>query len=262
LKKANGLIVYEGPSLIDQKPIVAIITGLEKSMNRKTGNMLQTWIVRQDMSPVDILKQGQDSSICGQCKHSNSKMKSCYVNVGQAPYAVWHAYKRGVYAKDDISIIKNRKIRLGAYGDPAAIPFDIWDKICITAGKWTAYTHQWQESWVDQRLKRVCMASVDTPDELARALRMKWTPFYARPKGSPVPTGAFVCPASEEANKRLQCHECMACMGKVHNGIRAFPTIEIHGPAWKVNKYSDKVQKYTDVTNFAELTIGGVNVYN
>ena len=51
---ANGVILYEGPSLLDGEPIVAILTGLRSSScNRKTGAMLQTWIMRADVSPAE-----------------------------------------------------------------------------------------------------------------------------------------------------------------------------------------------------------------
>ncbi len=32
------------------------------------------------------------------CPHRQAKRGSCYVNVGQSPTSVWHAYKRGAYA--------------------------------------------------------------------------------------------------------------------------------------------------------------------
>ena len=49
----NGYIVWEGLSPLDQKPIVMIATGFKtKSQNSKTGgDMIQTFIVRQDVPP-------------------------------------------------------------------------------------------------------------------------------------------------------------------------------------------------------------------
>ena len=51
MRKPRGLVLYEGPSEIDGKPIVCIAT--LDSRNRKTGNMVQTWILRQDVSPFE-----------------------------------------------------------------------------------------------------------------------------------------------------------------------------------------------------------------
>ena len=66
----NGYIFYEGPSAIDGAPIVVIATGFASATgNRKTGDMVQTYIIRQDVKPTDALRTGQDASICGDCKH-------------------------------------------------------------------------------------------------------------------------------------------------------------------------------------------------
>ena len=53
-KLLHAHVLYEGPSLLDGEPIVAILTGLRSSSgNRKTGAMLQTWILRADVSPAE-----------------------------------------------------------------------------------------------------------------------------------------------------------------------------------------------------------------
>ena len=52
MSNPNGVVIYDGPSLIDGKPILCILTVLiRKSKNPKTVNMLQTWIVRKDIHP-------------------------------------------------------------------------------------------------------------------------------------------------------------------------------------------------------------------
>ena len=64
----KSYVIYDGPSQIDGKPIVAIAqvgTG-----NRKTGKgMVQTWILRSDIDPISASRTGEDSSICGDCPH-------------------------------------------------------------------------------------------------------------------------------------------------------------------------------------------------
>ena len=69
MKKPSGVILYQGPSLLDGAPIVVIATGLENSSNNKTGNMIQTHILCADMLPVAAIQEGKDSSICGDCVH-------------------------------------------------------------------------------------------------------------------------------------------------------------------------------------------------
>ncbi|MHC4071443.1 MAG: hypothetical protein ACYTGS_05340, partial [Planctomycetota bacterium] len=106
-KKTNGFVIYKGPSELDGKPIVAIATGFAKgSSNTKTGKgLIQTWILRADMSPIDAVHSGDDSSICGNCPHRGRVVdgrnvdRSCYVTVFQAPLVVFKAMLRGIYPK-------------------------------------------------------------------------------------------------------------------------------------------------------------------
>jgi len=51
-KNKNGLILFKGKSLINNKKIVVIVTGLNnQTSNKKTGNMLQTWILYDGIEP-------------------------------------------------------------------------------------------------------------------------------------------------------------------------------------------------------------------
>ena len=59
-------IIYKGQSLLDGKPVVAIATYSDR--NTKTGKVLQTYIIRSDISPLEASKSGADFSICGDCK--------------------------------------------------------------------------------------------------------------------------------------------------------------------------------------------------
>ena len=58
-------IIYKGPSLIDGKPIVVIATFTNR--NTKTGQVVQTYILREDINPLEASKTGADYSICGNC---------------------------------------------------------------------------------------------------------------------------------------------------------------------------------------------------
>jgi len=103
-KAPNGFIIYRGPSMLDGQPIVCIATGFAKgSTNTKTGAMIQTWIMRDDIKPVDAIHSGEDKSICGDCPHrgvivnGRNVKRPCYVAVWQAPRNVYETYKRGNY---------------------------------------------------------------------------------------------------------------------------------------------------------------------
>ena len=68
--KPLGYIVYEGPSELDGSPIVVIINKIwAASKNGKTGALVQSFIIRSDINPVEALKTGDDAAICGHCIH-------------------------------------------------------------------------------------------------------------------------------------------------------------------------------------------------
>jgi len=127
---ASGLILYEGHSLIDGESIVCIATGLkQRSLNAKTGPMVQTWILRDDVSPEAAVATGEDRSICGDCKlrgviqrlHNQeqvNRFRGCYVFVQQAPQAVWEAYKRGLHAPAATGDLAGQYVR-GSSNAPA-----------------------------------------------------------------------------------------------------------------------------------------------
>lgn len=79
VRRAVGWVIYNGPSMIENTPIVAIVT--PGSANTKTGNMAQAWILCRDVDPGAALKRAADYAICGTCVHRGPD-RSCYVNVG------------------------------------------------------------------------------------------------------------------------------------------------------------------------------------
>lgn len=220
--KPNGYILYEGPSrLADGSRIVVIATGIaSRSSNVKTGGMVQTYILRCDRSPVAAVATGADDTICGDCPHrgdGTGKGRTCYVNVGQGPGAVWRSWRNGRYpvlpptVEDYRPIFGGRKVRFGTYGDPAAVPVDVWATLAAVAAGWTGYTHQWRNS---PALRAYCMASVDSPAEHAEAVAAGWRTFrVALPGQEERLAKEVLCPASALAGKRLTCERCMACSG-------------------------------------------------
>jgi hypothetical protein len=96
MQKPNGLVLYRGPSQLDGAPIIVVATGIAgASRNAKTGDLIQTWILREDISPTEAVKTGADASICGTCPHrgtiSEGKNigRSCYVTSGNHIIAVF-----------------------------------------------------------------------------------------------------------------------------------------------------------------------------
>lgn len=230
----TSFIAYRGPSMLDGKPIALVVT--TKSRNDKTGNMVQTWIIPDNgQHPHEAIKTGADVSVCGDCKHRQGLGGSCYVNLGQGPRAVAAALMRGSYGPVDldgaVDACSGRAVRIGSYGDPAAVPFGIWLRLTNTATSWTGYTHQWRDERFAS-LRGLVMASCDTPEERRAALEAGWRTFRVRMADQAVLTGEFVCPASEEAGYKRTCVTCRACDGTrfgTSSARAGSPVIVVHG---------------------------------
>ena len=229
-KKPAGFIIYRGASMLDGAPIVVV--ALTNSTNAKTGNMVQTYIlVDNGRSPVDNARSLADASICGDCKHRRGLGGACYVNLGQGARAVAAAIVAGNYPADLMAAqaaAAGRMVRLGTYGDPAAVPANIWRSLLINASGHTGYSHQWQSGKAGADIMALCMASADNEVERAAAKAAGYRTFRVRAANEAIQAGEFICPASEEGSRRKLCGECGACDGGL-NSRRADPVIIAHG---------------------------------
>jgi hypothetical protein len=238
-----GFVLYEGPSVLDpDTDIVVIASGLQRSRNRKTGKMIQIWILVKDQKPLEAHEEGVDEAICGDCFHRHAR--SCYVNLGHGPIHVFNAYHLDKYIKagpESLKYFIGRDVRFGAYGDPAAVPTPIWQCLAPYMNSHTGYTHSWKTC--DPDLKQFCMASCDSEEEADTAKRLGWKPFLVRGKDDPLPAGYFECPASEAAGKRLTCPECKACGGGSYRPKQGMPSIVAHGPRWKKVFYARAMKR-------------------
>lgn len=232
--KANdmsaGYVIYDGPSMIDGAPIVVIACALEKSRNAKTGHMVQTYILRKDMHPIEAVKAGADVSICGDCKHrgdGTGGSRSCYVTLVHGPSHVYRSYLRGAYEVLSPAaagvLLAGRMIRLGTYGDPAAVPIGVWHELVAMAKGWTGYSHRTE--FVSRDWSLLVMASVDNEEEKKAAEARGFRTFRV---GASKIDGEVLCPASAEAGKKAVCADCRACMG-LAGKARASIYIPPHG---------------------------------
>lgn len=238
-------ILYSGPSLIDGQPIVAIAIP-SKSRNTKTGNMVQTYIIRADQSPLEASKNGADYSICGDCPHrgiatvdparKQAEKRSCYVNLGQGPTIVWKALKRNFYkpvtGHNAIAELgAGRMVRLGTYGDPAAVPAYIWESLISKAAGHTAYTHQSGVASAQAR-PDFMMISADNLAQAESAWRFGQRTFRVIKSMDEAVRGAeIICPASKEAGFKTTCAKCGLCGG---SSVKAKSiAIVDHGPQRK-----------------------------
>ncbi len=218
------IVIYTGPSALDGAPIVCLTT--LGSSNVKTGPMVQTWIMRADATPVETNKRASDRSVCGDCPRRHSLGGDCYVLVHNAPQSSWKAWDRTGRPDGDLTdaIARCQKdatehgVRLGAYGDPAAVPWQVWDAFLVGLGnpRRTGYTHQWRgllnvdyQQWTWFRLH--VMASCDSLAEASFARSAGWRFFVATPTGQ-APERAVECLAERDVSPRT-CETCGICNG-------------------------------------------------
>ena len=231
--KPTGFIIWRGASRIDGAPIVAI--AIMHSTNGKTGDMIQVYFIRSDIPPMEASRTGADVSICGACHHRGKLVdgklvgRSCYVTLFQGPRIVYDGFVRGIYPdiSNDAAAIAllavGRYVRLGAYGDPASVPVSVLDTLLSSASGHTGYSHQWKAPRLRDTM-RYCQASCDTQADVDKAKSLGFGIFYVTPAGAPVPDGFILCPASEEAGKKVNCIDCLMC-----NGRGNYVSIGAHG---------------------------------
>jgi hypothetical protein len=234
----GGFVFYRGASQIDGAPIVGIVT--MDSGNRKTGSMIQTWIIRDDVHPVVASRTGADSAICGDCPHRGqydangdrlAGTRTCYVMLTTVA-SVYRTLRNNRY--DDLSAsldvaadrIAGSMLRLGSYGDPAAIPHDVWTALLARVAGHTGYTHQWL---VFPEYAAILMASCDSVAERVQANMLGFRTFRVAPSvGWTKEHNEALCPASEQAGKRTTCAACRAC-GGTSSRARCDIMIPAHG---------------------------------
>jgi hypothetical protein len=228
----KGFTIYHGPSTIDGAPIVAVLT--LKSENPKTGSIPQLWILPADTEPHTAAKAGADVSVCGGCPHRPRSGGSCYVILHRGPLSVYRTWQRGGYPQATTAQLAAwfaaaapRAVRLGAYGDPLAVPFNVLEdfaNIARDAGATVlGYTHRWRHPSAAP-YRKLCMASVDTIAEQRDARSRGWRTFRVMAPDENLTPGERMCPALEG----MTCNACRACDGMNSPDSRDV-AIPVHG---------------------------------
>ena len=257
----NSYIAWEGASLIDGSPIVLILTGfIHHSSNKKSGRILQSWIIQQNILPTEAAKHGRDKANCGDCPLKLSNIGSCYVNLLPLNN-IYRKHRAGGYqklSKHEIEIIKRYRypIRIGSYGetalqegfppqatanpkgDPTAIPFHIWEPIISASGKYTGYTHLWrnQSNYI---WRKYLMASVENKSDARLAQSLGWRTFRVIAPNAPLIQNEILCRHTED--DRSVCENCLLC-----DGASSKPNVadRVNGLNWKISnfvKYSESI---------------------
>ena len=207
---------------LDGAPVVAFAVGLKsKSVNRKTGAMVQVYIVRADMSPLDASRLGLDRSVCGDCDlrwftwrirklETGETRAKCYVNVGWLT-VMWNSWAAGKMPRispaelGDIIDESGMPVRQGAYGDPAVLPAAVWEQ--LDRGRGTSYSHQWRNA----NVQRFAMASVTTLEEASEARALGYRTYRVDLEEVGAQEGEIMCP---HESRGVSCADCGLCNGQ------------------------------------------------
>ena len=222
--------VYQTTNLLGQQVIVQVQYG---STNSKTGDGVQIWIL-----PFTWVTEGKsamenDEDSCLDCPHSKRGTKKCYVRKGMAEMGLKSKVNSlhnmflkgklevlpiGELVFHEITRIRGKFVRFGAYGEPVMIGEANVRVIADASSSFTGYTHQWRNpsyKWANKYF----MASVETEPLMNVAHRMGWRTFRVMDKSqSPIKGTEISCPASKEMGSVTTCNKCGLCKGTTSKG--------------------------------------------
>lgn len=218
-----------------------VCIGIRASKNTKTGDMVQTYIIRKDVDPITANRLGLDNVICGNCPHKGipqntnkglATNRTCYVNLGQGVTQVYKAYVNGSYSiltDGEIQALgADKMVRIGTYGDGAFVPVDRWNLLTSKATGKTAYTHQGLNQ------PEFYMQSVESLEQAQNAWVSGKRTFRVIPIGQTHDIkNEVLCPASAEAGRKATCATCKLC-----DGSKSAKSIAIHAHGPTKNKFT------------------------
>lgn len=212
--------------VIEYPSFYLVFTALNKSSNRKTGSMIQTYLLDKN----SLHEPKVFGAKCGECPMVNK----CYVS--QDKLSVRSALKRLI--NDDktsyvfsslervLPLLQGRLVRFGTYGDPSAIPLVDIEKITAVVRGWTGYTHFWRE--IDTDYSHYFNASCETLSDELLAQGLGYKSFRVLLKGETsyeVSENSILC---LNVSKGLTCSDCLLCSGTQGKGRKVSIYIEEH----------------------------------
>jgi len=167
--------------------------------------------------------------------------RACYVRTEQAPTVIFKAYAAGSYPNVTPGVaadmVRGGELRVGAYGDSAALPIRAVRPLANAAEIVTNYTHG--AGYVPGRAKRLAnftMASADSPAEAIQYQEQGFRTFRVSPNHTQRDDGTRLvmdllpgerqCPKT--LDKRVTCIDCGLCDGN-RRGIVANIAAPVHG---------------------------------
>lgn len=238
----RSVIVWCGSSNFNHAPIELVLSHLTfEPSNAKIGDMVQAWIIAADEHPQETIKEGRETgnhSVCGNCEHYKSK--ACYVNTKYIG-SIYRGQKATLDMNnaEDLDLLRELLagfiLRMGAWGDPMAVPAWLWLHLAQMAKGHTGYTHawsmilrdraKWAHSYSDYRF--VLMASTDSAQETAAAQELGWRTFEVVPQEAQEESHkSRICP---NFSVDLSCAKCRLCDGLSRGAKRPSIWIPSHG---------------------------------
>ena len=190
--------------------------GRRPSVNIKTADMAQQYILVQDWAPAEAVRRKLGSINCGDCPLAGVE---CYVNTVTLT-KLYHAAK-------DLPVVPCpryvKPLRLGAYGDPAFVPmWSVVQSLNAGPGYWTGYTHRWHKA--KDGYARWLMASIDHKSALREGITTAQLRMRAKAKGyrtfrillpgEQLEKGEAMCPYVTHGTTCADCGLCSGTEGK------------------------------------------------
>ena len=166
--------------------------------------------------------------------------RACYVIVSQAPTIIYKAYQRGLYREatpdEAAQYVRGRALRIGAYGDSAALPIGVVAPIAGAADTVTNYTHS--GCYDMTRAKQLAQFTMLSADNLKQAKRYwktgartfrvssDWELVDGVRRVNDIAPDESQCPKT--ISKRVTCETCGVCDG-LKRGIKNSIVAPSHG---------------------------------
>ena len=214
MRPFNSAVIWEGKSPYDGAEIMILAVCVETpSTNRKTGWMIQIYILVKNVPPVEAVRLELDASVCGNSVMRWNKGGGCYVT----PLWMTPMWKKGLEAPritpTELARLANKyntPIRQGAYGDPAFVPMYVWEELenAVSNKKGASYTHQWES--VSPEYAKFSMASVENLKQKADAQALGFRTYRMVDDVSEIQKDERLCLNS---SRGIQCRDCGECGG-------------------------------------------------
>jgi hypothetical protein len=231
--------------VIDRATIRVVAYGLlTGTLNQKLGPMAQVLVAPDNVPPHVAVLDGRDRAVCGECIHRPANAGTCYVVPQLYIPEVW---KQTCHLDADLetacaAIMRSGlPLRMTAWGDIAAVPFEIIQALARAAVSHTAYTSQWRTC--DPRLASIAMASVNSVVERHEATARGFRTYRIRTDRMPVLPGEMVCPGSAEAAKKTTCADCLLCDGTGGPSHRDVVVVG-HGSVGKIRRLNPLLEEH------------------